>query len=455
MPFFAFFPHHALMSHAELHYLPHSSNAEQTVLGALLTDPERIIEVAPHLTPADFYDGVYRTIYEAILELYEQRSPIDAVTVAARLDGHSTICLPFLIELEANVPTASHARKYAEIVRDKSLRRRLIKVGEAIQAIAFDANEKTPSTELLESAEQRLLALSHQSTDAKPKQLADIAPERYERYTALYEADDPTEHFGIRTGFVDIDQLITGLQPGHLLVLAARPSMGKTALALDVARNVASEGRIVTIFSLEMTQAELADRIFSTLLSIETWRLKRGSLSEEEYKQMGTVFDSLKDHRIFIDDDPDTTLANLRSKARRQQMEHGLDLLIIDYLQLIEVTDRAAGENQTQRISYISRNLKNLARELHCPIIALSQLSRAVEQRTPPTPILSDLRDSGAIEQDADSVLMLYRQGYYDPDCEQPDLTDLYLRKNRQGPTGHVELRFDGKQMSFAPVANL
>jgi len=434
---------------------PHSSDAERTVLGALLLDPDRMIEVAPLLAATDFYDAIHNLIFAAMEKLQEDRTPIDPVTVAESLKENESICrvggLSYLVELASNVPTASHAKKYAEIVRDHSLRRRLLKAGESIQQIANTTDK--PAAELIESAEQQLLQLSQHSVQAKPRELFEIAPDRYEFYTTVFEAEDPTEHFGVRTAFADIDQLLTGLQPGHLMVLAARPSMGKTALALDIARNVAAEGKLVTIFSLEMTQAELSDRIFSTLLGIETWRLKRGSLSDEEYKNMGTVFDGLKDHRIFIDDDPDTTLANLRSKARRQQMEHGLDLLIIDYLQLIEVTDRAAGENQTQRTSFISRSLKNLARELHCPIIALSQLSRSCEQRTPPIPILSDLRDSGAIEQDADSVLMLYRQGYYDPDCEQPDLTDVFLRKNRQGPTGHVELRFNGKQMTFESVA--
>jgi len=414
-----------------------------------------MIEVAAQLATSDFFDGVHRAIYEAMERLHEDRAPIDPVTVADALKDNKVIeaagGLSYLAELASNVPTSSHAQKYCDIVRDHSLRRRLLSAGKSIQQIATDND--TPATELLESAEQQLLQLSRQSTQAKPRELAEIAPGRYEFYTTLYESEDPAEHFGIRTGFPDIDQLLTGLQPGHLMVLAGRPSMGKTALALDIARNVAGGGKLVTIFSLEMTQAELSDRIFSTLLEVETWRLKRGSLSDDEYQRMGSVFDTLKDCRIFIDDDSDTTLANLRSKARRQQLEHGLDLLIIDYLQLIEVTDRSAGENQTQRISFISKNLKNLARELHCPIIALSQLSRSCEQRTPPIPILSDLRDSGAIEQDADSVIMLYRAGYYDNDLEQPDLTDVYLRKNRQGPTGHVELRFNAKQMAFESLS--
>ena len=230
--------------------------------------------------------------------------------------------------------------------------------------------------------------------------------------------------------------------------------MGKTAFALNVARNVASTGKSVSVFSLEMTKEQLADRIIAAKLDVEASTLKRGLLSDETFGRMGEVIDSLEQERIFIDDDPDTTLANLRSKARRQQMEHGLDLLIIDYLTLIDVTDRAANENQTQRITHISRSLKTLARELSCPIIALSQMNRMCENRNPPIPVLSDLRDSGSIEQDADSVLMLYRDDYYNEDSDRPGSVDLYLRKNRHGETGRVALHFDKKKMSFTLLSH-
>jgi replicative DNA helicase len=229
--------------------------------------------------------------------------------------------------------------------------------------------------------------------------------------------------------------------------------MGKTALALDIAHHVAThQGKTVTILSLEMTKEQLFDRTFAGVLGVEAWKLKKGALSVQEFQGMGAAFDSMKNTRVFVDDDTDRTLTNLRSKARRQQMENGLDLLIVDYLTLIEVTDRAAGENMVQRITYISKSLKNLARELQCPIIALSQLSRACEQRSPPIPVLSDLRESGAIEQDADSVIMLYRNGYYFEDCENADLTDVYVRKNRHGPTGHIELRFNKEKMQFESI---
>ncbi len=248
--------------------------------------------------------------------------------------------------------------------------------------------------------------------------------------------------------------MLTGLPPGALVVVAARPSVGKSSFALDIARTAAiKQGKNVAVFSLEMTKQEIMDRTVAGYLGVDAWRLKKGGLSQEDFGRMGVLFDELKKHPLYLDDDPDTTISNIRSKARRQQMEHGLDLLIIDYLQLIETTDRASGENRTQQVSHISRNLKNLARELGCPIIALSQLSRSTEQRNPPIPILSDLRDSGSIEQDADIVLMLYREDMHTEDCANPGETDVYVRKNRNGPVGRATLFFDAAKMSFRDIA--
>jgi len=434
---------------------PHNLDAERTTLGALLLDGDAMTDVAPLLRDDDFYDPIHAAIYAAMHQLYEDRSPIDYMTVSAALHGNQKIQNiggpAFLAELANAVPTSSHVKHYAEIVREQSLRRQLVKYGASVTRLA-DVDGKS-SAELLEAAEQQLLKLSRQSTDSKPAELNEIAADRYEHYTALCEAEDPAAHYGITTGFAKLDHLLTGLPPGHLMVLAGRPSMGKTALALNLAEHVAlSQEKTALFFSLEMTKEQLFDRIFAGVLGVEASRLRNGSLTEEEFQRMGPAIDAIKPDRLFIDDDTDTTLANLRSKTRRHQMEHGLDLLVVDYLQLIEVTDRAASENQTQRITYISKNLKNLARELQCPIIALSQLSRSCEQRTPPVPVPADLRDSGAIEQDADTILMLYREGYYNEECQDPDLTDVYVRKNRHGPTGRVELRFDKSNMQFRAV---
>jgi replicative DNA helicase len=429
-----------------------SLEAEQATLGGILIDPDRLIDVLPLLSPSDFSHRTYRAVYDVIRRLADQRRPIDIVTVASELttntafqmDGGSAL----LAQLCANTPTAANVVRYAQIVKDRALHRTLANIGQSLVNLAAD--ESVNAGDIIERAEQQILSIARHATESRPQHIASVAAEGYERYVALHAAEDKVGLFGLRTGFRKLDEMLTGLVPGQLVILAARPSMGKTALALDIARYVASEQqKNVAIFSLEMTKQEIMDRVIAGLLGVETWRLKKGQLSEDDFARMGKLFDSLKQHPIYIDDDPDTTIGHLRSKARRQQMEEGLDLLIIDYLQLIEVTDRASGENRTQQVSHISRSLKNLSRELGCPILALSQLSRSVEQRSPAIPILSDLRESGSIEQDADIVLMMYREDAYHDEVEEPGLTELYVRKNRSGPTGRVELRFAKERMSF------
>lgn len=445
------------MATAAIKSPPHSNEAEQTTLGAILLDPDRMTDVAAILQPEDFYDPTLRAIYATICKLYEERTPIDFVTVANRLKDHPKLTAiggsAFLARLAEELPTAAHARYYAEIVKEKSVRRHLAKLGSNITHLA--TTDDRTSTELVEAAEQHLLKLSHQTTPTDASELSAICSERYEHYSEAFESDDPAAFAGIATGFAALDALLGGLRPGHLMILAARPSMGKTALALNIARNIVTQqARPVGVFSLEMSKEEIVDRLVASDLGVETQSLNRGTLDDQQFDQLGPVMDRLSGMPIFIDDDPDTTLASLRSRARRLQVHAGLDLLIIDYLQLIDVTDRGAGENQTQRISYISKNLKHLARELQCPVIVLSQLNRECEKRNPPIPGLADLRDSGSIEQDADSVLMLYREGYYDEDCERPTITDVFVRKQRQGPVGRVELDFDARRMRFLPVTS-
>jgi replicative DNA helicase len=435
---------------------PHSVEGERTVLGAILLDPERMIDVAPSVQPADFYDPVHRKIFAAIRQLYDDRKPIDFVTVSEALRGDQQLEAiggsAFLAALANDVPTSAHAAHYAAIVRDKAMHRQVLDAGTFIADLG--RNEKLSAEEALERAEQKLLGISRHAKDNKPQHFAEVAVESYERYARLQAAEDKTALFGLTTGFRDLDGMLTGLPPGCLVIVAARPSVGKSSFALDIARHAAAtQGKNVAVFSLEMTKQEIMDRTIAGFLGVDAWRLKKGQLTQDDFNRMGVLFDELKKHPLYIDDDPDTTISNLRSKARRQQMEHGLDLLVIDYLQLIETTDRASGENRTQQVSHISRSLKNLARELGCPIIALSQLSRSTEQRSPPVPILSDLRDSGGIEQDADIVLMLYRQEMYEEDCDNAGETDIYVRKNRNGPTGRVSLYFDKAKMSFADLS--
>lgn len=442
------------MTHANTSPAPHSLDAEKTVLGAILLDPEVMLDVSATLTADDFYDPIHADVYAAMQELHDERAPIDFVTLNQRLEGNRRIEAiggsGFIGTLATSVPTSSHARQYAEIVRQMSLRRQIAKMGSDMSTLA-QSGDHTPA-QLLDATEQQLVALSRTSGDSQLAQLDDLRDERYEHYAAAYKAEDPSELFGITTGFGDLDQMLAGLPAGDLVVIAARPGMGKTALALDIALHVAGKlQKTVTMFSLEMSKEQLGDRIFAGAMNISTHDLKRGKLTEEQFRGMGAAFDALGGYPLYLDDTA-VEINQLRSLARRHHHQHGTDLLIVDYLQLTQATQRLAGDNRVQQIGFISQSLKQLARELHCPVLVLSQLNRACES-PPRPPVLSDLRDSGTIEQDASTVLMLYREGYYNEDCANPDITDVYVRKNRQGPTGRVELRFNAQRMTFQSVS--
>ena len=315
----------------------HSGDAEQTVIGCLLLDPDAIHNIVTKLQPTDFFDPIYRDIYAAICELYNNGTPIDFVTVANHLEGHDEIKKlggsAFLAETTENVPTASHIESYANIILAKSKRRQLMSLGQNMLTLASD-EEKTPD-DLIAEAEQQLLKLSYANTSQKPIAFRDVQDARYDHYALVYEAADPTEHYGLQTGYVELDRRIVGLQPGHLMVIAGRPSMGKTALALDMARQLVEDQKHVTIFSLEMTKEQLCDRLIAAAHQVDEHQLSRGELSEQEMDSLGNTLDEIRNLPLFIDDDPDRNLANLRSKARRHKIEHGMDLLIIDYMQLI------------------------------------------------------------------------------------------------------------------------
>lgn len=433
---------------------PHSTDAERTVLGSLLLDPDAIHRVVSRLQPSDFFDPIYRTIYVAIQELYGEGTPIDFVTVNDKLSGNAKFQqiggASFLAELPIEVPTVSHIEKYADILTDRSTRRQLLKLGKDVIALASDDEKQT--VDLIETVEQELLSLSYATVQRKPHALGELCMERYEHYTEVHETDTP--NYGIQTGFAALDHLIVGLRPGDMFVLGGRPSMGKTAIALEMARHAASEqNKKVAIFSLEMNKEQLFDRLFAAFHGVDEYQLSRGELSEPNMQRMGETFDAIGKLPLFIDDDPDKSITNLRSKARRHKMEHGLDLLIIDYLQLIQVPTFINRENRNEQLRFISESIKALAREIDAPIIALSQLNREADKRIDKRPQLSDLRESGAIEQDADYAVLLYRDAYYDEDCDEPLITDLYLRKNRpHGQTGHVEVRFDPTRQCFESV---
>jgi replicative DNA helicase len=434
---------------------PHSLEAEKTVIGALLLDPEAITKVAATLRPQDFYDPTYGSIYAACLRVYEGRAPVDLVTIAEELTTDGTMTriggTAFLVSLAGAVPTASHVTTYAAIVSDKARRRSLIRAGQQIAALGY---EQVEFPAMLEQSHSELLAVAGGASETKPESLKAVTERRYEQIAHVQATGNTEALRRIYTGFRNVDYFFNGFAPGSLTVIAARPSMGKTALATNIALNAALKShKRVLIFSLEMTKEEVADRITASNLGVPTWKIEKGDITDDQVRQIGVVIDGFADCPLYIDDDPDTTLSNLRAKAIRHQLEHGLDLLIVDYLQLVEVPKgMGAKENRVQEISVISRGLKQLARELSIPLIALSQLNRAVETAPQSIPHLSHLRESGSIEQDAHNVLMLWREGYYNEDCEQPDLTTVFIRKNRQGPVGTAELVFDKELMRFTPL---
>lgn len=434
---------------------PNSPEAERAVLGSLLIDKEAIIKVADLIGQDDFYHDVHGLIYRAILDLYEKRSPIDLLTVKQVLDDRKQLEIiggaSYLAALSSEVHTSTHIYNYALIVKQKSTLRRLIRCGDMIMGLGY--NQVDALELLLEQAEKSLFSVSQATIKEKFVHIKDVLNSTYDKITELHDPNTRDKYRGVGTGFRDLDHILTGFQPSDLIILAARPAMGKTAFALNIAQNVAKAGKSVGIISLEMSKEQLVERMFSALLAVDSWKIKMGKLTEEDFMRIGSVMDELYAMKIFIDDSVGNSISELRSKARRLQMEHGLDMIIIDYLQLMTVNGTTGNtNNRVNEISEISRSLKSLARELRVPIMALSQLSRAVELRPVKIPQLSDLRESGAIEQDADVVMMMYREDYYEEDTERAGITDLFIRKHRSGPVGRVELAFKKEQMKFLSV---
>lgn len=434
---------------------PHSLEAERTVLGALLLDPEAIIKISDFLQPDDFYDPTYKLIFAAIFDLYQSHEVIDFVTVSNKLAGNEKIEAiggsGFLAELAANVPTSSHIYQYGQIVKTKAVHRRIIKAGQTITGLGYE--EERPVAELLDEVEQSVFAVSNTFIKEKFMHIREVLDLRYEKFAELHESDDDDYVKGVSSGFKGLDAKLSGFQPSDLIIVAARPAMGKTSLAMNIAQNAAIRFRKnVGIFSLEMSKEQLVDRMFASMLGVDSWKLQRGKLDDSDFQNMGPIMDEMSKANIFIDDSVASSIPELRAKTRRLQMEHGLDLLIIDYLQLMSTGNASYAGNRVQEISEISRALKQIGRELHIPIIALSQLSRAVESRPGNIPQLSDLRDSGSIEQDADVVMMMYREDYYEEDSDRPGITDVFIRKHRNGPVGKVELMFKKEQMRFYDI---
>jgi len=389
------------------------------------------------------------------LELFAKRSPLDLLTVGTWLKDNNKLDEiggnTYLQELCNEVLTASHIHQYALIVKQKSTLRKLITAGSNVASLGY--REEDDVDDLVDQAEQQIFGVSQNFMRNKFVHVKDVLAGTYEKISDLHDPEAAEKYKGISTGFHSLDNILTGLQPSDLIILAARPSMGKTALALNMGLNIATTGKTVGLISLEMSKEQLVERLFVSLLGVDSWKMKTGQLTQDDFMKMGQVMDQLNNCHIFIDDSAGSSISELRAKARRLQMEHGLDILIVDYLQLMSLSKAGTSiTNRVQEISEISRSLKQLARELHIPIMALSQLSRAVEQRPVKIPQLSDLRESGAIEQDADVVLMMYREDYYEEDTDRAGFTDIFIRKHRHGSVGRIELMFKKEQMRFFDI---
>ena len=428
---------------------PHSIDAERWVLGSLLIDKDGIIHVANLLGREDFYDPAHSIVYEAILDLYARNRPIDSITVREVIDDQKKLESiggnPFLAGLMEAVFTSANIFQYAQIVKNKSILRKLIRAGNEIIMNGYD--EATETTELLEKAEKSLFGVTQTFIQNKLVPIRDILNARYEEFAAIHADPELVDRHTISTWYPSFDAKLGGFKRGDLIILAARPSMGKTAMALNFAQNVAKKWRNVAMFSLEMSKEQITDRLIAAAMAVDSWKLQKWKLSEDEFSKMGDALESLSRSKIYLDDSPaGEWLLSIKSKARRLKMESGLDLIIIDYLQLMSSGNTM---NRVQEVSDISRGLKSLARELDVPIVALSQLSRAVEARPDKRPVMSDLRESGSIEQDADIIAMIYRDDYYNEFSETPGVTNVMIRKNRNGPTGQVDLKFEKSQQKF------
>jgi replicative DNA helicase len=435
---------------------PQSAEAEQSVLGSVLIDRDAIIEVAEFLRPEDFYRPGHAQIYAAMLDLFERREPIDIVTVAEVLERGGDLepvgGRAYLGTLSNQTPTAVHAVQYARIVERKSLLRNLIGAAGKIAGIGYE--DPAEVQEAIDRAEAELFAVSQRRVAAGFSPLRALLHDAYDRLDYLHAHRG--EVSGIRTGFNDLDQLTTGLQKSDLVIVAARPSVGKTSLALNIAEHASvRDRRSVGIFSLEMSKEQLVLRLLSSVAKIDSQRLRTGFLEELDFARIAPAMNELSEAAIYIDDTPNITTMELRTKARRLQAEAGLDLLVVDYLQLMQASSTSRDANRVQEVSEISRGLKALARELKVPVVALSQLSRQPEMRESKEPRLSDLRESGSIEQDADLVIFLWREKDRGSDDQGVDgeVVKLKLAKHRNGPTGEIDLWFQKAQTRFVNYA--
>jgi len=430
---------------------PNSIEAEQSLLGGLMLDNESWDKIADVVSVYDFYRKDHRLIFAAIANLADEANPCDVVTVSEFLDNRDELedagGLEYLATLANETPGAANARAYAKILRERSMLRALISAGNEISGSAF-TTEGRSAAELVDAAERLVFEIAESGSRGRSgfKALKHILPEAVDRIDLLHQSDGDIT--GIPTGFTEFDKLTAGLQPGDLIIIAGRPSMGKSTLAVNIAENAAIGSRIPTaIFSMEMPSQQLAFRMISSLGRVDQTHLRTGTFPDEDWSRINTAVQLMSDAPIFIDDTPGLSPTEIRARARRLQREHGLGLVVVDYLQLMVVP--GSKENRATEISEISRSLKALAKELSIPVIALSQLNRSVEQRTDKRPVMSDLRESGAIEQDADLIVFIHREEVYNQDTPRKGIADIVIAKQRNGPIGDFPLTFVGRYTKF------
>jgi replicative DNA helicase len=430
--------------------VPHNVEAEEAVLGALLIDPEGIFRVLPFLQADDFYLRKHRWIYEAIIRIHERRDPIDLLTLTTELEQQNQLDTvggaASISQLINAVPSAISIESYGRLVEQAAVRRRLLNAAGDIARLAHD--ESISVEQVVDRSEKTLFGVSQKRSTRDLQPIQEIVPRYYDHIEYLYAHRG--EVMGVPSGFRDIDRLLGGFQKSDLLILAARPGVGKTSLMLTFALQAAEKRKVVAIFSLEMSAEQLVQRLVAQISGIDAQRLRLGRLKEEEWPAFADAIGRLSELPIYIDDTPSISVLQLRTKCRRLASERGLDMVYIDYLQLMSTEMRS--DNRVQEVSYISRSLKGLAREVNVPLMTASQLSRAVEQRQDKHPVLSDLRESGSLEQDADIVMFIYREELYKEDTENPNIADLMVAKHRSGPTGTIQLYFNKRLTQFADV---
>jgi len=440
---------------------PQNLEAEMSLLGSILIDKDAMFKIADQVDADDFYKNSHSIIFEAMTELYNKNEPVDVLTLGNRLEEKGMQekigSKSYLISLSNAVPTSSHIEEYAKIVRRKSTLRKLLKAATEITKLGY--KEESADVEgLLDEAQQQLYGVTQKHLKQTFTPIRNVLNDAFERIDELHREKGKLR--GVPTGFKQLDNLLAGLQKSDLIILAARPSVGKTSLALDIARYAGVKAKVPTgIFSLEMSKEQLVDRMLCAEANVDLWKMRTGNLSDrpdsQDFPRIGHAMGVLSEAPIYIDDSPGNNVMQIRTKARRLQAEHGLGLIIVDYLQLMDSHSKRGSDNRVQEVAEMSRNLKGIARELNVPVLALSQLSRSVESRKPSIPKLSDLRDSGSIEQDADVVMFIYRKSadknYREEDIppDEMHIGEIYVAKHRNGPTGMVKLFFDAQRTSY------